>query len=255
MIAFWYWRGFTAGEALAMSVKNPYHGLFAGDPLAAPFARPPAVQVLAPEPGYATDGPVRLALSMKAHPDRGAPPIYLDLYIDGKFVRPVVRPLAPTGNDLVVQVGGETFSYTVAPGEDLQRAAAGLAWAVNSRGAGRIKARSVSDRVELTVAAPLDPATNTPLPVTATAERGFAKDLYIGLRAGAPALVVDETTGEGHACIFVHLGSAENYAFEYPLDISALPPGPHTIGLVVRDGTAVQAQSQTELPVERLPAP
>ena len=253
MIAFWYWRGFTAGEALAMSVKNPYHGLFAGDPLAAPYARPPSVQILSPEPGFRTAGPVPLVLSMKSHPDRGAPPVYLDLYIDGKFVRPVVRPLAPTGNDLVVQIGGETFSYTVAPGEDLYRAAAGLAWAVNSRGAGRIKARAVSDRVEITVSAPLDPETSAPLPVAASAERGFAKDLYLGLRAGAPALVVDETTGEGHACIFVHLGSAENYAFEYPLDLSALPPGPHTIGLVVRDGTAVQAQSLTELPVEVLP--
>lgn len=255
MIAFWYWRGFTAGEALAMSVKNPYHGLFAGDPLAAPFARPPSVEILSPEPGTQTDGHIDLAISMKAHPDSGAPPVYLDLYVDGKYVRPVVRPLAPTGNDLVVQVGGETFSYTVAPDEDLYRSAAGLAWAVNSRGAGRIKARAVSDRVELTVRDPLDPDTGAPLPVTVSAERGFAADLRIGLRAGTPALVVDETTGEGRACIFVHLGRAGSYAFDYPLDLSALPPGPHTIGLVVRDGTAVQAQSQTELPVEVIPPP
>lgn len=250
MLAFWYWRGFTAGEALAMSVKNPYHGLFAGDPLAAPFARPPSVEILSPAPGHRTDGPVELSISMEAHPDDGAPPVYLDLYIDGKFVRPVVRPLAPTGNDLVVQVGGETFSYTIAPDEDLYRAAAGLAWAVNSRGLGRVKARAVSDRVELTVRDPLDPGSGAPLPVSVSAERGFAKDLYIGLRAGTPELVVDETTGEGRACLFLHLGRAGSYAFAYPLDLSALPPGPHTIGLVVRDGTAVQAQSQTELPVE-----
>ena len=253
MIAFWYGRGFTAGEALAMSVRNPYQGLFAGDPLAAPFARPPSVQVLSPEPGVRTEGPLRLVLSMKAHPDRGAPPVYLDLYLDGKYVRPVTRPLNPTGNDLLVQVGEESFSYTVAPDEDLYRAAAGLAWAVNSRGNGRIKARAVSDRVELTVAEPLEAPGGRPLPVRVSADRGFAKALCIGIRAGSPRLVVDEATGEGRACLFVHLGSAGNYAFEYPLALSGLPPGPHTVGLVVRDGTAVQAQSLAEFPVEILP--
>jgi uncharacterized protein (TIGR03790 family) len=253
MIAFWYRRGFTAGEALAMSVRNPYQGLFAGDPLAAPFARPPSVQVLSPEPGFRTAGPLTLVLSMKAHPDSGAPPVYLDLYLDGKYVRPVTRPLSPTGNDLLVQIGDESFSYTVAPDEDLYRATAGLAWAVNSRANGRVKAKAVSDRIELTVPDPLDPGTGRPLPVRVSADRGFGKNLYIGLRTGTPQLVVDETTGEGHACLFVHLGSASAYAFEYPLDLSALPPGPHTIGLVVRDGTAVQAQSLAEFPVEIVP--
>lgn len=255
MIAFWYRRGFTAGEALAMSVRNPYQGLFAGDPLAAPFARPPSVQILSPEPGIRTDGPLTLTVSMAAHPDGGAPPVHLDLYIDGKFVRPVVRPLALTGNDLLVRVGDRTFSYTVAPDEDLYRAAAGLAWAVNSRGGGSVKARAVSDRVELTVRDPLDPATGAPLEVAVSAERGFAKSLNLGIRAGTPRLVVDETTGEGRALLFLHLGSADRYAFDYPLDLSPLQPGTHLIGLVVRDGTAVQAQSQTELPVEVIPRP
>jgi hypothetical protein len=159
-----------------------------------------------------------------------------------------------TGNDLLVRVGDRTFTYTVAPDEDLYRAAAGLAWAVNSRGAGRVKARAVSDRIELTVRDPLDPDTGVPHPVAVSAECGFAKNLCIGLRTGTPRLVIDETTGEGRACLFLHLGSAESYTFEYPLDLSALPPGPHTVGLVVRDGTAVQAQSQTELPVEILPS-
>ena len=255
MIAFWYRRGFTAGEALAMSVCNPYQGLFAGDPLAAPFARPPSVQVLSPEPSARTEGPLTLTLSMAAHPDDGAPPVYLDLYLDGKFVRPVVRPLALTGNDLLVRVGDRTFTYTVAPDEDLYRAAAGLAWAVNSRGGGAVKARAVSDRVELTVRDPLDPASGIPQEVSVSAERGFAKSLNVGIRSGAPALVVDAATGEGRATLFLHLGSASRYAFDYSLDLSSLAPGPHVIGLVVRDGTAVQAQSLTEFPVEVLPRP
>lgn len=247
MLHFWYWRGFTAGEALAMSVKNPYQGIFAGDPLAAPFAKPPTIQVLTPEPDLRTNGIVNLALSMRAHPE-GAPPVYLDLYVDGKFVCPITRPLSPTGNELIVNVGTETFSYTIAPGEDLYRATAGLAWAVNSRGHGKITAKAFSDRLELTVKQPLDEH-GAPLPFSATAERGFGKSLYIGMRAGTPHLIIDTKTGEGHAALTCHLGQAMNYAFEYPLNLSALAPGRHMIGLVVRDGTAMQCQSQTEWPV------
>ena len=64
---------------------------------------------------------------------------------------------------------------------------------------------------------------------------------------------MDETTGEGHTSLYLHLGSVSHYAFDYPLDLSSLSPGSHVIGLVVRDGTAVQAQSLAELQVEVLP--
>jgi hypothetical protein len=52
----------------------------------------------------------------------------------------------------------------------------------------------------------------------------------------------------GRAAVALHLGSARSYELEYPFDLSGLSPGAHTLTLVVRDGTAVQCQSQATLP-------
>jgi uncharacterized protein (TIGR03790 family) len=244
MIAFWYTRGFCAGEALAMSVRNPYQGIWVGDPLAAPFAAPPSVQIQSPARNAELDGEATLQIAVAAH-ERGTPPVFLDLYIDGRHHAPVARPLAPVGNDLVAQIGTNRFVYTLAPGEDLFAAAAGLAWAVNYKGAGQITAKAHADRVEVSVRNPLGDD-GQPLPFAVSTEKGFAQARYIGASAGTDRLVVAE--GVGRAAAALHLGDARSYEIEYPLDLSKLDPGPHVLTAVVRDGTAVQAQSQADLP-------
>ena len=244
MIAFWYARGFTAGEALAMSVRNPYQGLWVGDPLAAPFAAPPSVQIQSPARNAELDGEIPLQISVAAHA-RGAPPVFLDLYLDGRHHAPVTRPFAPVGNDLVAEVGSFRFAYTVAPGEDLFAAAAGLAWAINSKGAGQITASAKSDRIEVSVREPLG-SDGQPLAFSVAVEQGFAKAVYLGATAGSDRLVVAD--GVGRAAAALHLGQVRAYDVEYPLDLSGLAPGPHVLTLVVRDGTAMQCQSQTDLP-------
>lgn len=248
MMAFWYWRGFTAGETFAMAVRNPYQGIWVGDPLAAPFAAPPSVQVLAPARNAKLDGEITLKLTVTAH-ERGAPPVFLDLYLDGRHHIPITRPFAPVGNDLVAQVGSNRFVYTVAPGEDLYAAAAGLAWAVNDKGRGQITAKSKADRIEISVRQPLDDA-GRPLPFSVTTEKGFGNARYIGAKSGTDRLVVADGTGRASASL--HIGTTRAYDIEYPLDLSAIPPGPHTLTFVVRDGTAMQCQSQTDLPL-RIP--
>ena len=244
MLFFWYSRGFTAGEALAMAVRNPYQGLWVGDPLAAPFAAPPTVRIAAPASNAELDGEIMLQLSLAAH-ERGAPPVYLDLYVDGRHHAPVTRPFAPVGNVLVAQVGTNRFAYTVAPGEDLFAAAAGLSWAINSQGSSQITASPKSDRIEISVRAPLG-EDGQPLPFSIAAEQGFAPALYVGAVAGTDRLVVAD--GVGRAAARLHLGSTRAYDIEYPLDLSAFEPGCHVLTLVVRDGTAMQCQSQAELP-------
>jgi hypothetical protein len=185
MLFFWYSRGFTAGEALAMSVRNPYQGIWVGDPLAAPFAAPPSVQILSPAPHADLDGDATLQIAVAAH-ERGAPPVFLDLYIDGRHHAPIARPFAPVGNDLVAHIGTNRFAYTVAPGEDLFAAVAGLAWAVNAKGGGRFTAKAIADRIEVTVREPLGDD-GEPLAFSISAEQGFANGLYIGGTAGTAA--------------------------------------------------------------------
>lgn len=251
MIAFWYARGFTAGEALAMSVRNPYQGIWVGDPLAAPFAAPPTVQINAPAFNAEIDGETTLQIALSAHA-RGAPPVFLDLYLDGRHHDPVVRPLAPVGNELVAQIGSNQFVYAVAPGENAFAAAAGLAWTINSKGGGQITAAAKSDRLLVSVRSPLD-ADGQPLSFAVTADQGSANALYLGAQAGTDRLVVAE--GVGRAAASVYLGSARSYEIEYPLDLSALAPGPHVLTLVARDGTAMQCQSQADLPFRIPPRP
>ena len=251
MMFFWYWRGFTAGEALAMAVRNPYQGIWVGDPLAAPFAAPPSIQILSPARNAELSGEIPLRLAVAAH-DRGTPPVFVDLYLDGRHHAPVARPFAPVGNTLFAQVGTNRFSYTVAPGEDLFAAAAGLAWAVNAAGKGQITAKAKSDRVEIAARQPLGDD-QQPLPFSVGTEQGFANALYIGSTAGTDRLVVED--GVGRAAATLHLGDARSYEIEYPLDVSTLEPGPHTLTLVVRDGTAMQCQSQADLPFRVSKAP
>ena len=253
MLAFWYARGFTAGEALAMSVRHPYQGLWVGDPLAAPFAAPPSVRVIEPARNAKLEGETTLKLAVAAH-DRGAPPVFLDLYVDGRFHAPIARPIAPVGNQLVLDVGPERFTYVVAPGEDLFAAAAGLAWAVNSKGAGRITASAKNDRIEVSVREPRG-SDGQPLSVAVAVEQGFAPGLYLGAAAGTDRLVVAD--GTGRAMVLLHLGNARAYEIEYPFDLAGLAPGPHVLTFVVRDGTAMQCQAQADLPLtipERAPA-
>ena len=245
---FWYARGFTAGETLAMSVRNPYQGIWVGDPLAAPFAAPPAVQIKSPARNAELDGEVPLKISVAAH-ERGAPPVFLDLYIDGRHHAPVARPFAPVGNELAAQIGTNRFVYAVAPGEDLFAAVAGLAWAVNYKGAGRITATAKADRLEISARDPLG-EDGQPLPVSIGIEQGFATALYIGGTAGTDRLVVDGDTGRAAAAF--HLGTTRAYDIDYPLNLAALEPGAHVLTVVVRDGTAMQCQSQTDLPL-RIP--
>lgn len=245
MIAFWYARGFTAGEALAMAVRHPYQGLWVGDPLAAPFAAPPAVRVIEPARNAKLDGETTLKIAVAAHA-RGAPPTFLDLYVDGRHRAAIARPIAPVGNQLVLDVGADRFTYVVAPGEDLFAAAAGLAWAVNSKGAGRITANAKADRVEISVREPLGPD-GQPLPVAVAVDPGFAPGLYLGAAAGTDRLVVAD--GAGRAMVLLHLGNARAYEIEYPFDLTPLAPGPHVLTFVVRDGTAMQCQAQTDLPL------
>ena len=244
LLFFWYSRGFTAGEALAMSVRNPYQGIWVGDPLAAPFAAPPSVRLLSPEPDAELEETANLKIAAMAH-QRGAPPVFLDLYLDGIHHAPIARPFAPVGNQLVAEIGTNRFAYSIAPGEDLFAAVAGLAWAINSGGGGSITAKATADRIEISVRSPIGHG-GEPLSFSVSANRGFAPDLHVGGLPGTERLVVEN--GIGRAAAAFHLGSVRDFEIEYPFDVSTLEPGPHVLSLVVRDGTAMQCQSQVDLP-------
>lgn len=247
MLHFWYARGFTAGEAYWMSVKNPYQGLFAGDPLCAPFAAPPRVEILSPGAKSTVQPGESMSIRVSAHP-QGTPPVHLDAFVDGRHVLEILRPIVPEGNQVFVEIGPERFVYSIKAGEQLPSIVASLAWVIQHRSAGRIRAAAVADRLEVIVKEPLDPDTDEPLHFRAGTEQGTADALYIGVRAGRADLAVMEN-GIGYAGALFHLGTAETFTFDYRWDAllgMGLENGLHTLTLVVRDGSAVESRSSTD---------
>ncbi len=246
MMAYWYGRGFSAGEALLMSVENPYQLLFAGDPLAAPFAAGPTVRLLQPNGGEAVGGTVELVAEIEAH-EAGTPGVYADLYIDGRFYTPMARPLSAAGNEIRVRIGGEEFRHTIGRDEDLTGVAEGLAWDIRSGTDGRIQAVAVGDAVFVTCAAEED---GRGPELSARVEAGLGKEVRAGVRTGGEGgrmAVVEE--GKAAGAVFLHLGAVRKYRLPYAVDLSFLPEGAHRLTVVVRDGTAVQAQGQADVTV------
>lgn len=186
LMAFFYARGFTIGEAYFMAVEAPYHGLFAGDPLAAPFAAPPETTVLSHVPYQIVTGTVPVQVSVAAR-SNGVPAAQLDLYLDERYFTNLAT-LGPTRNNkLSVVVGARTNTATVTAVDDtLFEAVAALADAVNSDGGAVVSARALGDRLEL-IYENFDFAGDH-LPVSASVATGTASALTLGVGLAATNL-------------------------------------------------------------------
>ena len=186
LMAFHYARGFTIGEAYAMAVEAPYQGLFAGDPLAAPFAAPPTLAVVSHVPGQIVTGLVSVSVSSQAHPD-GAPPASLDLYLGGRF-HATLASIAPTpGNVLSIGVNGATSSVAVAASDSLFDAVSALADAINAETNHAVRASARGDRIEL-IYQPFDRAGDF-APISVAAQPGGSEPLTIGAGSASPHLI------------------------------------------------------------------
>ena len=186
LMAFFYARGFTIGESYFMAVEAPYHGLFAGDPLAAPFAAPPETTVLSHVPYQIVAGTVPVQVSVAAR-SNGVPAAQLDLYLDERYFTNLAA-LGPTRNNkLSVVVGSRTNTATVTAADDtLFEAVAALADAVNADGGSAVSARAFGDRLEL-IYKNFDFAGDH-LPVSASVSTGTASVLTLGVGLAATNL-------------------------------------------------------------------
>lgn len=186
LMGFFYARGFTVGEAYAMSVEAPYQGLFAGDPLAAPFAAPPAISVTSHVPYQIVTGTVPVMVSATAR-SNGVPAAQLDLYLDERF-HANLATLGPTRfNQLSLVVGNRTNTATVGPGDSLFEAVAALAAAVNADSLRTVAARARGDRLELVYTNFNHAGDNVAL--SASVSTGAASALTLGVGLAATNLV------------------------------------------------------------------
>ncbi len=207
LMGFYYARGFTIGEAYAMAVEAPYQGLFAGDPLAAPFAAPPVVSVTSHVPYQIMTGNVPVLVSAFAH-SNGVPAACLDLYLDNRFLTPLVS-LGPTpGNRLSIAVSGVTNFVDVSTNDTLFTAVASLANAVNADTNQTVAANATGDRIELIYKQFNHAGDNSP--VIATVSQGTASALTLGVGLAATNLIPSIYPARKTFQLYTHTAAGAN---------------------------------------------
>jgi len=185
LMGFFYARGFTIGEAYSMAIKAPYQGLFAGDPLAAPFAAPPSLSVTSQIPYQIVTGTVPVQVSATAH-SNGVPAASIDFYLDDRFQTNLIT-LGPTpSNRLSIAVGTRTNTIIVATNYSLFGAISTLADAVNADSTQTVAATATGDRLELIYKQYTHDGDN--LPVTASVAQGEASALTLDIGLAATNL-------------------------------------------------------------------
>jgi len=190
---FYQARGFSLAEAYYQSVLNPFEGLFVGEPLAAPFARPGSANWASLTNGAVLSGTVTLNLNFTAAA-ANLPLAQADLFVDGTFFQTMTNLPPAAGNILSVVLNGYTNNYTVLTNDTLPSAAVGLASLLNLQSSlTKVAAFPVGDRIELQSLATNVPGSN--LTLSASAASGSATNLTTHLTAARPAFLDTVATG------------------------------------------------------------
>jgi len=190
---FYQSRGFSAAEAYYQSVLNPFEGLFVGEPLAAPFARPGSGVWNAPTNGAVLGGQSILSLNFTAAATN-LPLGRVDLFVDGTFFQTLTNLAPAAGNVLSVNLNGSVVNYTNPVNATLATLATGLAGALNQQSsATEVLAFAVGDRIELQSQEIYVPGTN--VTVSSTAAIGAGPLLTAGLDVARPAFLDTVATG------------------------------------------------------------
>jgi len=165
---FYQARGFSLAESYYQSVVNPYQGLMVGEPLAAPFARPPTVAWTNLSANGVLSGVTNLALRCAAGgPNRTVQQV--DLFLDGTWLRTVTNIFPALGNQIYVTINGYTTNYPVPANATIQSVAAGLAAVLNQpaySALSKAQASVCGDRIVLQGTALNTPGSQIPVSVS-----------------------------------------------------------------------------------------
>lgn len=142
---FWYARGFNLAESYWMSVANPHMGLFVGDPLTAPYAKSPSVQIISPADGSTVSGivTVEVAATVSSGFIRS-----IELFLDDLWFQTLTNIQPRSGNIATIRVDTVTYTYVVGPTDTLYSTVARLADSVNASQQW-VRAQAYGDRLVL----------------------------------------------------------------------------------------------------------
>jgi len=141
---FYQARGFSLAECYYMSLANPYQGLIVGEPLAAPFARPPVGAWVNLPANSGLSGITNLTLQCTASTSNH-PIQQVDFFLDGTWLQTLTNIPPAAGNQLYVAINGGTTNYLVPSNATIASIASGLADVLQSKA----QAVAYGDRIGL----------------------------------------------------------------------------------------------------------
>ena len=148
---FYQVRGFSLAECYYMSLVNPYQGLIVAEPLAAPFAKPPAGTWTNLPANSVLNGITNLTLQCTASASN-RPIQQVDLFLDGTWLQTLTNIPPAAGNQLYVAINGYTTNYLVPSNATIASVASELADVLNQSayaGLSNVQATAYGDRIEL----------------------------------------------------------------------------------------------------------
>jgi uncharacterized protein (TIGR03790 family) len=148
---FFQARGFSLAECYYQSVVNPYQGLMVGEPLTAPFARPPVGAWTNLPAGSVLSGVTNLTFQCAASTSN-RPVQQVDLFLDGTWLQTLTNIPPAAGNLISVTINTYATNYLIPANATLQSVAAGLAEVLNESdyaAQSKVQATAFGDRLSL----------------------------------------------------------------------------------------------------------
>jgi uncharacterized protein (TIGR03790 family) len=148
---FYQYRGFSLAECYYMSLANPYQGLIVGEPLAAPFARPPGGAWVNLPANSLLSGTTNFTVQCTASTSN-RPVQQVDLFLDGMWLETLTNIPPAAGNQLTVTINGCVTNYTVPTNATIKSVMSELAGLLNQpayAGQTKVQATAYGDRISL----------------------------------------------------------------------------------------------------------
>ena len=254
-----YTMGFALGEVAWMSLEQPWQTIFVGDPLAAPYAVKPVVEINTPADGAYVKNTVHLDLHIY-HP-RGDAISRVELYVDGKFAEIIATYGPAVGNRATLTVDDYEATYTSFDGQETaSEVLTVLEILVGDRPtrARAVRPTAYGKLAFVRIVSKQNGAAGNGVPYSISVEQGSGSYLGYTARADGPATVggmdavpednVYATPAVGHVYLSVGLPEVD---LQHDFDVSDLDPGEHELMIVAYQGDEFYTQGHARVQIIR----
>jgi uncharacterized protein (TIGR03790 family) len=239
---FYQARGFSLAESYYQSVVNPYQGLIVGEPLAAPFARPPAGAWVNLPANSVLSGITNLTLQCAASTSN-RPIQQVDLFLDGTWLKTLTNLPPAAGNQLYVTINSCTTNYLVPSNATIASVASGLAGVLNQSAyvlQSKAQAVAYGDRIDLQFTDINPPGAQIPVSVSTTI--GSASGLTTVVAASLTNFIDTVAYGFGGFSVsnvpsvgdYLQLIVTKTNGTQVTIAVTNASPGTNTSGLTGR---------------------